>query len=146
MTEGANCPNLKKIWICGTIKVRLKNQNMLKSGFTSSEKLLYISNGSTDLHEIWYNRMGSLTVTANVKNARWQTAAISKKNVKLWQLCNHLTNFDEICHDDAYWPPAADCLLKYRIFEKPGWQPATYWKVEKLLYLSNSGTDLDEIW
>jgi len=30
------------------------------------------------------------------------------KTVKSPYLCNRLTDFDEIWHDDAHWPPTAD--------------------------------------
>jgi len=53
---------------------------------------------------------------ANFTNPRWRTAAILK-TVKSPYLCNCLTDFDEIWHDDAHWPPAADRPLKFRIFE-----------------------------
>ena len=47
---------------------------------------------------------------------RWRTAAILK-TVKSPYLCNRLTDFDEIWHDDAYWSLTADRPLKFRIFE-----------------------------
>jgi len=36
-----------------------------------------------------------------------------KKPVKLPYLYGHLTDFDEIWHDDAYWLLAADQPLKF---------------------------------
>ena len=52
-------------------------------------------------------RMGvlrALTVkNLNFKNPRWRTATILK-TVKSPHLLNHSTDFDEIWHDDAYWP------------------------------------------
>jgi len=64
--------------------------------------------------------MGLLTFptvkTFNLTNPRWRTAAILK-TVKLLYLCNRLTDFDEIWHDDAYWPLAADQSLKFRVLK-----------------------------
>jgi len=63
-----------------------------------------------DLYEIWY--AGAKWVSqplrqlkiSNFTNPRWRTAAILK-TVKSPYICNRLTDFDEIWHDDAYWPP-----------------------------------------
>jgi len=41
------------------------------------------------------------------------------KSVKSTYLSNRLTDFDEIKHGDANWPPAGDRPLKFRIFQKP---------------------------
>jgi len=41
-----------------------------------------------------------------------------KKTVKSPDLCNRVTDFDEIWHDDAYWPITADQPLKFPIFLK----------------------------
>jgi len=54
-------------------------------------------------------------------NPRWRTAAILK-TVKSPYLFNRLTDFDEIWHDDANWPPTADRPLKFRIFENSKWR------------------------
>ena len=43
-------------------------------------------------------------------------------------------DFDEIWHDDAYWPNTADWLLKFWIFEIPRWRLPPCWKMEKLRY------------
>ena len=43
-----------------------------------------------------------------------RTAAMLK-TVKSPYLCNCLTDFDEIWHDDAYWPPTAE---RFRFFLK----------------------------
>jgi len=40
---------------------------------------------------------------SNFTNPRWRTAAILKA-VKSPYLCNRLTDFDEIWHDDAHCP------------------------------------------
>jgi len=40
------------------------------------------------------------------------------KTVKLPYLCNRLTDFDEIWHGDADWPPTRDTPLKFRISQK----------------------------
>ena len=50
-------------------------------------------------------------------NPRWRTAAILKKSVKSLYLCNRLTDFDEIWHDDAYWPPTADRRLNFEFLK-----------------------------
>ena len=52
-------------------------------------------------------------------NPRWWTSAILKKNVKLPYLCNCLTDFDEIWHNDAHLPLPADQTLQFWIFESP---------------------------
>ena len=52
----------------------------------------------------------------NFTNPRWQTAAVLK-TVKSPYLCNRLTDFDEIWHDGAYWPPTAKRPLKFRILK-----------------------------
>ena len=44
------------------------------------------------------------------------------KTVKSLYLCNRLTDFDEIWHDDAYWPPTADRPLKFLIFKNSRWR------------------------
>jgi len=41
-----------------------------------------------------------------------------KKTVKLPYLCNRLTDFGEIWHADADWPPTGDRSLKFSIFQK----------------------------
>ena len=46
------------------------------------------------------------------------------KTVKLSCLCNSLTDFDEIWHDDAHSSLTADRPLKFRIFENP--RPGKY--------------------
>jgi len=47
-----------------------------------------------------------------LQNPRWRTVAILK-TVKLPDLCNRLTDFDEIWHDDAHWPLTADRPVKF---------------------------------
>jgi len=47
----------------------------------------------------------------NFQNPRWRTAAILKTD-KSPYLRNRLTDFDEIWHDDADWPPTKDKPLK----------------------------------
>jgi len=46
-------------------------------------------------------------------------AAILKKTVKSPYIHNHLTDFDEILHDDAN---TGIRPLKFRIFQKPRWR------------------------
>ena len=69
-----------------------------------------------------------------------------KKTVKSLYLCNRLTDFDEICHDDAYWPPTVEIPLKFRIFEKFKMDAAAIWKITKIAISPNGLTDLYEIW
>jgi len=62
--------------------------------------------------------MGLLTAQTvknlNFQNPRWRTAA-NMKTVKSPYLRNRLTEFDEIWHGDADWPPTGDTPLKFRI-------------------------------
>ena len=44
---------------------------------------------------------------SNFTDPRWRTAAILK-TVKSPYLCSRLTDFDEIWHNDAHWPPIAE--------------------------------------
>jgi len=53
----------------------------------------------------------------NFQNPRWRTAA-NIKTVKSPNICNRLTDFDEIWHGDEHWPPKVDTPLKFRIFQK----------------------------
>ena len=70
-------------------------------------------------------KMGLLTTETvkmwNFQNRRWRTDAILK-TVKSPYLRNRLTDFDEIWHGDADWPPTGDRPLKFRIFQKPRWR------------------------
>ena len=68
---------------------------------------------------------------SNFTNPTWRTAGILK-TVKLPHLCNRLTDFDEIWHDDAHWPPTADRPLKVPIFENPRWRRPPSWKITKI--------------
>jgi len=52
----------------------------------------------------------------NLQNPRWRTAAILK-TVKSLYLRNRLTDFAEIWHGEANWPPTGDRPLKFRIFQ-----------------------------
>jgi len=54
------------------------------------------------------------------------------KSVKLLYLCNILADFDEIWHDDAHWPLAADRLLKFPIFLKSKMTAAAVLKITKI--------------
>ena len=54
--------------------------------------------------------------------------------------------FDEIWHDDAYWPPTVERPLKFRIIENSGWRQLPSGKSQKSQYLRNGLTDLYEIW
>jgi len=51
--------------------------------------------------------VSQLLKNLNFKNLTWRTATILK-TVKSPYLCKRLTDFDEIWHADAYWPPTAD--------------------------------------
>ena len=82
---------------------------------------------------------------SNFTNPRWRKAAILK-TVKSPYLSNHFTDFDEIWHDDVYWPPTVDRPLKFRIFENPRWRQPLSWKSQKSRYLCNGLTDLYESW
>jgi len=67
--------------------------------------------------------MGLLTAQTvknlNFQNPRWRTAA-NMKTVKSPYLRNRLTDFDEIWHGDADWPPTGDTQLKFRIKKHDG--------------------------
>jgi len=54
-------------------------------------------------------------------NPRRWTATILK-TVKSPYVCNRLTDFDEIWHGHAYWPPTAERPLKFQIFENSRWR------------------------
>ena len=95
-------------------------------------------------------KMGLLTAPT-VKNFEFHKSKMAdgrhfEKTVKSPYLCNRLTDFDEIWHDDAYWPPAAERSLKFRIFENSRWRQPPYGKSQKSRYLHNGLTDLYEIW
>jgi len=64
------------------------------------------------------------------------------KTVKSPYLCNLLTDFHEIWHDDAYSPPTAERPLKFRIFENSRWWQPPSGKSQKSRYLNNGLTDL----
>ena len=55
-----------------------------------------------------------------------------KKTVKSPDLCNRVTDFDEIWHDDAYRPITADQPLKFRIFYNPRLRQQPSWKITKI--------------
>ena len=80
-------------------------------------------------------KMGLLTAptgkTSNFTNPRWRTAAILR-TVKSPYLCSRLTDFDEIWHGDAYWPPTADQPLKLPIFENPRRRRPPSWKITEI--------------
>jgi len=42
--------------------------------------------------------------------------------------------------------PSTDRPLKFQFFENPRWRQPPYWKIEKLLYLSDGLTSLHKIW
>jgi len=56
------------------------------------------------------------------------------------------TDFDEIWHEDAYWPHTAERPLKFRIFENSRWRQPPSGKSQKSRYLRKGLTDLNEIW
>ena len=55
-----------------------------------------------------------------------------ENTVKSLYLCNRLTDFDEIWHNDAYWPPTAEGLLKISNFWKFKMAAAAIWKITKI--------------
>jgi len=57
-----------------------------------------------------------------------------------------LTDFDEIWHDDAYWPHTAEMSLKFRIFKIQDGGGRHLEKSQKSRYLRNGLTDLYKIW
>ena len=70
--------------------------------------------------------MGLLTVQT-VKKLEFPKSKMAdsghfEKTVKSPYLRKRLTDFDEIWHDDADWPPTGDRPLKFRIFQKPRWR------------------------
>ena len=93
-------------------------------------------------------KIGVLTVLAvkklNFQNPRWRTAAILK-TVESPYLRNRLTDFDELWHSDADWPPMGDRPLKFRIVQKPTWRRPPSSKSQKSRYLLNSLIDLYKI-
>ena len=80
--------------------------------------------------------MGFLTAPTvknlNFTNPRWRTAAILK-TVKSPYICNRLTDFHEIWHDEAYWPRTAERPLKFRIFENSRWRQPPSGKSQKIV-------------
>jgi len=68
------------------------------------------------------------------------------KTVNSPYLCNRLTDFDKIWHDDAYWPRTEERPLKFRIFENSRWRQPPRRKSQKSRYIRNGLTDLYEIW
>ena len=95
-------------------------------------------------------KMGILTAStvkkSNFKNPKWRTAAILT-TVKSPYFCSRLTDFDEIWHDDAYWPSTAERPLKFLNFVKNSrWRQPPSGKSQKSRYLRNGLTDHYEIW
>jgi len=54
----------------------------------------------------------------HLTNPRWRNTAILKKTVKSPYLRNRSTDFDEIWHDDANWPPYRGHTIKISNFSK----------------------------
>ena len=52
-------------------------------------------------------------------------------------LCERLTDFDKIWHDDANWSPIGNKSIKFKNFQKPRWRQPTSWKSQKSRYHSN---------
>ena len=59
--------------------------------------------------------MNSPTGQATNKSKMADGRHFSKKPVKSPYLCNRVTDFDEIWHNDAYWPPTAEMSLKFKM-------------------------------
>jgi len=55
-----------------------------------------------------------------------------EKTVKSSYLSNRWTDFDEVWHGDANWPPTGDRPLKCWIFQKPRWRRSPSWKTTKI--------------
>ena len=69
------------------------------------------------------------------------------KTVKSPYLRNRLTDFDEIWHVDADWPPTGDTPLKFRMFQKKQDGGGRHLeKPHKSRYHNNGLADLHEIW
>ena len=109
--------------IAPPLKFRIfENPRWLRLPSWKSQKSRYLRNGNalTDLYEIWYAGAKSdwkplwPLKNLNLTNPRWRTAYILPKPLKC-----HLTDFDEIWHDDANLPLTADRPLKFRIYENP---------------------------
>ena len=89
--------------------------------------------------------MGLLTVQT-VKKLEFPK---SKMAVKSPYLRNRLTDFDEISHGDADWPPTGDTPLKFPFFSKKNKMAAVViLKNHKSRYHNKGLTDLRlcEIW
>jgi len=63
------------------------------------------------------------------------------KTVKLPYLSNRSTDFKEIWHSDAHWPPTGDTPLKFRIYKNPRWRPSPSWKSQKKIAISQQRFD-----
>ena len=82
-------------------------------------------------------KMGVFTIQIVKKN--WITKIQDGGRPPFWKkplncylyLSKRLTDFDEIWHSDANWPPAGDRPLKFRIFQKPRWRRPPPWKTKK---------------
>ena len=72
-------------------------------------------------------------------NPIWRTAAILKKTVKSTYLCDRSTDFDDIWHDDTYWPLAADQPLTLLTFWKFKMLAATILKNHKNRIVPTTG-------
>ena len=100
--------------------------------------------GRSSRNFAWLCKMGLLTTQTvkkwNFQNPRWRAAAIIK-SVKSPYLRKRLTDFDEIWHGDADWPPTGDRPLKFRIFQKPRWRRPPSWKSQKSRYHNKGLTD-----
>jgi len=85
-------------------------------------------------------KMGLLTAPT-VKNFEFHK---SIKTVKSPYVCNRLTDFEEIWHDDAYWSPTAERPLKFRIFENSRWRQPPSGKSQNAQYICNSALGAGE--
>jgi len=66
--------------------------------------------------------------------------AVISKTVKSPYLSNRLTDFDEIWHADANWPPTGDRSLKFSIFQKRRWRRSLSSKTTQIA-ISQQGID-----
>ena len=107
-------------------------------GVSQTGKILKVScyrNYYIDFNKILHNDRDHQVVVVGGPNSRptnprWRTAAILR-TVKSLYLCSRLTDFNEIWHDDAYWPPTAERPLKFQIFENSRWRQLPSGKSQK---------------
>jgi len=113
-------------------------------------KVSWYRNYYIDFNQIWHNDRDHQVVivfgpSRRPTNQRWRTAAILKTG-KSPYLCNRLTDFDEIWHSDAYWPPTGDVRKIFEFLKIYDGGGRHLEKSQKSRYLRNGLTDLYEVW